>query len=202
MNFEPVLNVREQVQLNYTGNLFYKCSVDSELGLLGITCGTKVVNRQFVSVDMRTKEVISVLDAFGPQAHHWVTRNGEKYLSLQIKANEIKMFVVDKENKSFLEETSLTLTLGAEEHIAYPEFDSDFKHIFILPNKQVLEKRTLNNISEVAMSIVLDQKVVNMQTRQMVLSHDGSVCAIGGGQAKPGYMIDLTQKHNILCSHR
>ena len=33
LKFEPVLNVREQVQLSYTGNMFYKCSVDSELGL-------------------------------------------------------------------------------------------------------------------------------------------------------------------------
>jgi len=56
----------------------------------------------------------------------------------------------------------------------------------------VLEKRNIRNTSEVLWSIQLDEKVNDSAVKQMVLSNDGSVCAIAGGQGKPYfYVIDV-----------
>ena len=122
-----------------TGNDFYKCSVDSELGLLGMNCGKVFTDSwecvKFFCVDMSTKAVVFEEDARGFQTHHWVVRNGQKYLSLQTDKNTVKMFKFDGGSKSFEEDGSLLIRLNSGDEINATEFDSNFEHVFILKNK-------------------------------------------------------------------
>ena len=61
LKFEPVLNVNQQVTMSSTGTNVYKCSVDSELGLLGMNCG----GDKFFCVDMSSNKVIFETAASG-----------------------------------------------------------------------------------------------------------------------------------------
>ena len=65
----------------------------------------------------------------------------QKYMSLQTKMNEIKMFCVNQEKKSFEEDDALMLCVDDKDSIKYSEFDRNFIHIFILKNGEVLEER-------------------------------------------------------------
>ena len=113
--FEPVLNVGEDTTLNMSP---YKCTLDSELGFLGL-----LRDRKFACVDMKTKKGVLKLDRYGGyHTFHWVVSEGRKCLSLQTKNNEIKLCHVDAVKKTFTEDESLRMTLSAEEHIFFSAF--------------------------------------------------------------------------------
>ena len=80
LKFEPVLNVNEQVKMS--GNKFYKCSVDSELGLLGMNVSDG--GEQFFCVDMTTNKTIFAQELSGEDpthAHHWFRIDEQRYLA-------------------------------------------------------------------------------------------------------------------------
>ena len=105
------------------------------------------------------------------------------------------MFEIDEKTKSFTEDESLQIKLPASESAGYTQFDGIFENIFILRNYKVLEKRSLADVNEVTLSIKLEEKVHPTAGNQMILSNDGSVCAIGGGNDKSHfYLIDLESK--------
>ena len=67
----------------------------------------------------------------------------------------------------------------------------------------MLEKRSLTDVNEVTLSIKLEEKVVGTAGNQMILSSDGSVCAIGGGNDNPHfYLIDLESRdqHKLVSA--
>ena len=75
------------------------------------------------------------------------------------------------------------------------EFDRIFQNIFILKNKEVLERRSIDEVSEVVMSIKLKQKVdTSAASKQLSLSDDGTMCAIGGGYTSHFYLVNLESK--------
>ena len=70
----------------------------------------------------------------------------------------------------------------------------NFEHILILKDGKVLEKRSLNQVEIVSLSIELDEKVTFMSMKQLSLSNDGKTCVIGCGRGKQHfYLIDLEQ---------
>ena len=185
----------EQVGLT---NDFYKCSVDSELGLLGLMVDDGCT---FFCVDMHSKKAIWKTEAQGAHTHHWVTIREQKYLSLQTKTNEVKMFTVDAESKAFKENEALRLCLGEEDRINFTEFDTTFENIFILKNGQMLEKRDVDSINEIKMSIELEEELGGGARKQLSISNDGTFCAIGGGVGKKYfYVVDLqnAQQHKFV----
>ena len=90
LTFEPVLNVKNDLELPYNGTAFYKCSVDSELAFFGVHCGSLDSERKFLCVDMESKEVVFQKAACGHHCHHWILNKKQKYLSLQTQKNEIQ----------------------------------------------------------------------------------------------------------------
>ena len=57
--FEPVLNVRDDVALDFEGRYFWKSAIDSDLGLLAMIGGTDDTNPDsFFCVDVETNEVV------------------------------------------------------------------------------------------------------------------------------------------------
>ena len=139
---------------------------------------------------MSTKSVAFEAEAVGYHTHHWVVRKYTTYLSLQTKKNEIKMFSVDQKNKSFKEEDAFLISV--EGSINYSEFDSTFEHIFILKDSQVLEKRSLDAVNTMRMKIKLKEPASDSYSKQLVLSNNGTACAIGGGGSKNYFfLIDL-----------
>ena len=73
LKFEPVLNVKQDLNIDVA---LYKCSVDSESGLLGLQC-----EKKFFCVDMRTKKVVFEQERKGgSHTHHWVPKPSLKYL--------------------------------------------------------------------------------------------------------------------------
>ena len=176
LQFEPVLNVRKEVTLSYTGSSYRKCSVEPELGLLGINC-----NNLFFCVDMGTKKVLFEEKAHGCHSHHWVNYNDQKYISLQTAKNVMKMYRFDETNKSLTEDESLRLQVAENEEINSSEFDQKFEHIFIVKNLEVIEKRSVGELGKAMLSIKLQEKVGTDTTKLLTLSDDGTFCAIGGG---------------------
>ena len=150
---------------------------------------------------MQTKRVIWKTEAKGAHTHHWVTIREQKYLSLQTKQNVINMFVVDAEKKAFNEDESLQLCLANQDRITFTEFDTTYENIFILKNQIILEKRDVNDINEIKLSIELGEEVRKSQSKQLSISNDGTFCAIGGGISKRYfYVVDLqnAQQHQFV----
>ena len=197
LKFDPILHVKKQVQQwSYNDTACYKCSVDSELGLLGMNCGYEG-EETFFCVDMATKTMIWERKAHRYHSHHWVISNGQKYLSLQTNKNTIQMLKFVKENKSFDENETLRFCIAEGHEIVYNEFDRDFKNIFILKDFETLEKWSVGVENEMSLSITLNQKVSDAPVKQLALSDDGSLCAIGGGDDKSVHLIVLKSKHQI-----
>ena len=159
--------------MSYTGEYFYKCSVDSESGLLAMICNDGD-DRQCVCVDLSSKSVIFKTSASGIHTQHWIVNNGYKCLSVATKENIISLFRFDNEKKTFAEDLSFRICLGARDSISYSEFDSDYQHIFILKNEKVLEKRNMRAVDKVLLSVELEEKVTNASTKQLTLSQDGN----------------------------
>ena len=64
-----------------------------------------------------------------------------------------------------------------------------------------MEKRNARNSDDVLLSIQLEEKVADTAPKQMALSNDGSVCAIGGGNDKKYfYLVDLESKEQHKIS--
>ena len=190
LKFEPVLNVKEAVKLNGSGNNFYKCSVSSELGILGINEADR-----FFCVNMKTNSLIFQKSAKGQHNHHWLRNNGKMCLCFQTLSNEIRFFMFDDQDASFRACTAKTIALEQSESIQYSEFDRNFEHIFIVRNRNVLEKRNVADINKVVMSVTLNQTVdASAPTKQLPLSQDGSTCAIGGGYSRHFHLIDLVNQ--------
>ena len=104
------------------------------------------------------------------------------------------LFKVGEQDKSLKEDESLKIVLGTEDEINAYEFDQSFENIFILENEKVLEKKSLGALDEVTMSIKLKEKVQDSGYKLLSLSHDGSLCVIGGGFAAYFYLLDLDSK--------
>ena len=207
--FEPVLTLKKEVNLSGvsrdTGYYFAKCSVESELGLLGVNCDGS--GKRFFCVDMATNDVIFQQPSLGYHGHHWIVHKEQKYLSLQTKKNMVQMFQFDAEKKTFKEDKRLKICVSDEDEIRYSVFDSTCNYIFIFKNRQVLEKLELGQVNSVTQIVELEEKVGHENLRyddskQLAISNDDAVCAIGGGTRNDSfYLIDLsTQVQHKLTS--
>ena len=184
--------------MSYSGIEFYKCAVEPELGLLGIECDD---GEQFICMDLNTRQVIFETSIWGKHLQHWVTNHDQKFLSLKTDRTTLKMFKFNAGDKSFKEDESLRIAV--EDFIVYTQFDCSFENIFLLMNKNVLEKRSLNELNTVQLSIKLEEKVEATALGQMVLSSDGTVCALGGGNDKQYfYLVNFAsrEQHKMTSS--
>eukprot|EP01084_Bolivina_argentea_P027295 50738_1 len=69
-----------------------------------------------------------------------------------------------------------------------------FENIILVKNKNILEKRAVNNMNEVVVSITLEQQIKpSFDKKILSLSNDGELCVIGG-TSKYFYLIDFTKK--------
>ena len=84
------------------------------------------------------------------------------------------------------------MKISVKGSISYSEFDSTFEQIFILKDFEVLEKRSMDAVDVVSLCIKLKEKVSSCYSKQLVLSNNGTVCAIGGGQLENYFFfVDL-----------
>ena len=154
-------------------------------------------------LEMATKKEIFKSAASGYHTHHWVVHAAKKYLSLQTKKNEIKMFEIDAEHKSFKQDEELRLCLDAQDEINFSEFDRTFENIFILKNHETLESRSISDVNAVKISLKLIDRLGSSIQKQLTLSNDGTFCAIAASGGKPYfYLIDLVKKqqHKLVSS--
>ena len=188
LQFEPVLNVEKEVDINIKHA--DKCSIDTDLMWLGIDTSDR-----FFCVDMVQKKVVLEKKSKGEHSHHWLTLNAQKYLALQVSKNQMQMFKVDQETKAFEEDETLKVELGDWDNINFSEFDRKFEHLFLVKNDSILEKRSLRNVGSVAMSIELEEKIGTSRTKLLALSSDGSFGVVGGGTNRSYfYLLDLEKK--------
>ena len=106
------------------------------------------------------------------------------------------MFKFDGKTHAFEEDAQLKIVLEQHDDVEYVTFDRQFENIFILKNAQTLEKRSMSAPNLVTMSIELDgDGGYCISQKELVLSGDGSMCAVGPGQSKTYfYLIDLQSK--------
>jgi len=201
LQFEPVLNVRDDVELSSDSNYMYKSSIDSDLNLLAMNGGSNVTNPdKLFCVDMTTNEVIFEHEACGRYTHHWITIDDQKCLSLQTTPNTISVFKVSNEDHKFVEDESMRIVLDDEDVINFCEYDQSFDHIFTVRNSSILEKRAMKDVNTVSMSIELENHIGDSVSKLLSLSRDGRYCVIGGAGNMAGsgkkrnffYLIDLS----------
>merc|ERR1719300_2351434 len=132
----------------------------------------------FYCADMNTKQLVFKRSAFGQFSHHFITVNDQKYLSLQTAKNTISMFTVS-DDLQFQEDESMKITLDDDDTINFCEYDQSFDHIFIVRNSSILEKRALNDLSTVTMSIELENRIGDSASKLLALSNDGRFCVLG-----------------------
>eukprot|EP00485_Elphidium_margaritaceum_P018703 CAMPEP_0202728576 /NCGR_PEP_ID=MMETSP1385-20130828/185696_1 /ASSEMBLY_ACC=CAM_ASM_000861 /TAXON_ID=933848 /ORGANISM="Elphidium margaritaceum" /LENGTH=829 /DNA_ID=CAMNT_0049394827 /DNA_START=40 /DNA_END=2525 /DNA_ORIENTATION=+ len=209
LQFKETLNVAKDVTLSYASKnkeQIHKCSVDTELGLLGMEG-----HDWFGVVDMASKQEVWKLDrktnndamggASGYQTHEWFFIGKQKYLSLQTDRNKIKMFKVDNKSQ-FVEDSKYELTYssskGDNATINFCDFDANFEHIFLVVDNQVLQKRAVSNINKVLQSIELKESVKGSLFRNFRLSADGKFCVLGGGYDKKHFfVVDIENEKQI-----
>eukprot|EP01083_Nonionella_stella_P000526 1494_1 len=197
LQFTQVLNLARDVKLSWKGDAFRKCSVNTDLGLLGVESADK--QRWFGVIDMDRKENIfevqcNLTDNYGRHSHNWITVQDRKYVTLQTAPNIIKMFEV-KRNKEFEEDKNLRISFGENDKINFCEFDRYFKNILLVINENMLEVRALDNIKKAKIRIILQQKVAQQSLKQLSLSNDGKWCLIAGGYLKNHfYLINLEKQ--------
>jgi len=175
MKFEQLLNVRDDIGLEDME--FGKCSIDSDLGLLGMHPDPDETEK-FSCIDISNKKVVFQHPASGRYTHHWITINDQKHLSLHTTPNTISLFRVSDDHQ-FEEDESMKITLGDDDVINFLEYDQSFEHIFIVKNSSILEKRALNDSCTVSMSIELENRIGNSVSKLLTLSNDGKFCVIG-----------------------
>ena len=69
----------------------------------------------------------------------------------------------------------------------------------------MLEKRSIDDVHTVTMSIQLEQKVSNFSSlKHLTLSDDGTMCAIGAGSSRFFILVDLTNRsqHKLSSTNR
>merc|ERR1719204_968147 len=185
LTFEPVLKKRDIIGLGYDGDTFFKCSVQSDVGLLGIKCDSD----QFYCVDMATKKVIFEQEAVGRHSNHWIVVDGQIFVSLQTKKNEIKAFKLDGSSKTFTEAEAMRVVLGEADTIDCTAFDAKFNSLVILKNAGAVEQRSVGDPSTVLQTVTLDEKVGGSRFKQLVCDpHDANRFAIAGG-SKPFFIL-------------
>eukprot|EP01084_Bolivina_argentea_P011074 20699_1 len=130
LTFDPILTVNDEIKMSNTSKEMYKCSVDTDLRLLGME-----TDEWFECMNIDTKEVIfeqkCKLDDKGRHCHSWIVINNEKYISLQTDMNIIKMFKVLKKNNmfEFEEDEAYRITYDKMDSINFCEFDKNFENI-------------------------------------------------------------------------
>merc|ERR1719204_203412 len=202
LTFEPVLKKRDIIGLGYDGDTFFKCSVQSDVGLLGIKCDSD----QFYCVDMATKKVILEQEAVGRHSNHWIVVDDQLYISLQTKKNEIKAFKLNGSQRSFAETEAMRVVLGEADTIDCTAFDDKFNSLVILKNAGVVEQRSVGDLSTVLQTVTLDEKVGSAGAiglfKQLVYDfYDANRCAIAGGSKPFFILIDLdTGKQTKMTS--
>merc|ERR1719474_742738 len=139
------------------------------------------------------KKVVFKTDAFeyGQYAHHWVTLKGTHYLSVQSAPNVIKFFAVNCDAKTFTEDESLRITADDFDVIQWLEVDENFENVVWIKNADggnrngnILEQRAVMGDHAVTMSMRLEATVQSGKgnfRKQMVLSNDGTMCAVALG---------------------
>ena len=204
LKFEPILSVKNDIELTYDGNYFNKCCMNSELGLLVLNCGHTSKLRTIYCVDVASKSVIFEQESRRHHNHHWIVIKDQHYLCLQTSnsssCSTLSMYRFKRADKSFQEDFSPEIQVAGL--IPFCEFDKKFENIFILKDYEVLEKRNITDANTVITSINLDEKVTHSYLRQMTLSDDGSVCAIGGGANSYFYLIHLETKSQHKLSSK
>eukprot|EP01084_Bolivina_argentea_P118496 210235_1 len=192
LKFEDALVVGQEVELDYKSSM-NKCSVDSDLGLL---CMEGI--NWFGVIDMKQKKAVLEMERDSPinpwyarQSHQWITINQEKYLSVQVSKTEIKMFKVSDQNE-FVENDKYRISLPSNGVINYCDFDHKFESILLIINFTTLQKRSMKDINNIITSIELEEKINQSSFRNLGISDDGSMCALGGGGYKNYfYVIDI-----------
>jgi len=188
LSFEPILNVRDDVDLQVPGDYkIKKCSIDSDLGLLGMS---ESRSNTFFCVDIASKQLVFKHSAFGRYSHHWLTIYEQKYLSLQTTKNTISMFRVGDDH-NFVEDEPMKITLSDDDEINYIEYDHSFDHVYIVRNQSILEKRSVIDSNSVSVSIELETKMASSGLKRLSLSNDGKCCVIGVPNSDFFYVIDL-----------
>ncbi|MCP4989293.1 MAG: WD40 repeat domain-containing protein [Colwellia sp.] len=211
LQFNPILNVKEEVSLNYNvhnpRSYMMKSSVDSDLGLLGIE-GID----WFGVVDMKTKKpifqmprssgTISGETHFGLQTHHWIKHNNTRLVSIQTCETEIKMFEVKVEKDVYKFVEAEQYTVKSNTAIDFIEFDGTFDNLLLVTDKKMLEMRSMTNVNAIVHSIPLEEAIVSDTLRNLRLSADGSICGLAGGDDKNYfYLIDIDKgKQHKLTS--
>merc|ERR1719295_1161870 len=159
-----------------------KCAVNSELKLFFVT---PFEQESLICVNMVDKKVVFTTDAYlhGHHSHHWIMIQDRHFLSAQSAENVIKFFDVSDDGKHFTEDESLTITLAESEKINYCEFDKMMEYVYLVKNRNILEKRMIAGDHGVVMSLPLQEKVGGSD-KQLCLSDDGKWCGIAGGFRK------------------
>ena len=131
LTFQPVLNVKEEVETQYYN--FTKCAMNSEMDLLFMKPYSK---SEILCVNKSDRKVVFQSPAYkdGHHSHHWVTLNKRHYLSVQSAKNVVKFFFVKENGKQFAENESLKITLPDSDSITYVEFDKKFENVFLVKN--------------------------------------------------------------------
>eukprot|EP01084_Bolivina_argentea_P027837 51717_1 len=144
----PVLKVNKDIKMKNSGTFMCKCSTDTSLKLLGMEN-----NKGFTCMDMESKEIIFEqelsLDEKARNAHNFIVRNNQKYVTIQTSLNTIKMFKILKVNNTFefKENEALRICYDKKDVITFCEFDKNFENIFIVLNGNIFEQRSMNNIN-------------------------------------------------------
>jgi len=208
--FEPILNLRDDVEFKKKTNKYSSCCAQSELELLCV----KPTWRKVVScIDMVTRKVVFETKsdaAYGEDRRyingdtvHWLNINDRHYLSVQSSKNVIKFFSVDPVTKRFTEDQSLRITLPNTDVLKYAVFDQNAEHVFLLKNDKVFEQHAVSGGNGVVMTLTLNEVIEGDNVcKQIAVSNDGTLCAIAGGEKRPyWYLIDiLGQKQMKITS--
>ena len=206
LQFEPILNVSQDVQFNseLDGALSIKCSVEPTLGLLAMNTAAFTATsahsggwcdeceKRFFCIDMATKKVIFDHQIENYHSHHWVRMNDEQYVSLQTSKNIIEMFQFNSENKQFERDVSKTIRFQENEEVNFYEFDINFQNMFVVKNKNILEKRSCFEGSAGLLNVELVGDIGESASKMLSVADDGSFCVIGGGAGKSYfYLVDI-----------
>jgi len=206
MTFEPVLNIRDDVDLPDSAeaeNMYFKSSINPVLGWLAMSCGQTRTPNKLLIVDLADNTVIFEHRAYGRYSHHWITIKGDHYLSLQTAGHTVTMFKVHKSDRKLTENSLYRIKLGRKDKIDFIEFDASFNFIFLIRNSSILEQRPLSKVMTVTMSMNLQKRIRDSVSKLMTLSNDGKWAVItSGGNAyvndgdrlKMVYFIDIENK--------
>ena len=198
----------------YKMNNAFRNSVDSDTHLLAFE---NIYDQNCIFVfDLMTKESIFqhpiYSEPYSPemetlkgtgQTHQWITLKGQKYLCFQSSKSQMKFFKVIKSENGYKFEEDIAMNFDVKDkEINYVDVDASFEHIYMILDFQILQQRAMSNIQSIKANIRLPQKIEWNGSKQMSLSHDGKLCAVGGGEEKNFfYLVDVeTGQHTRIES--